>query len=108
MKNVITVTNLTLIFAAAYAIWFLSAYLYLGTEEMHEQLKAELPRSFMVRTEMPLALAVLFSVLLGLVNWVVAYFTKSPDKLYPLKIAVLAFIVCMSSGLVGVAAFFWW
>lgn len=107
MKNVITVTNLTLIFATAYAIWFLSAYLYLGTEDMHEQLKAELPRSFLERAIMPLALSAIFSVLLGLVNSLVAYFSKIIEKPYPLKIAGLAFIVCISSGLFGVAVFFW-
>jgi len=107
MKMVITVTNLTLITGAAYGIWFLSAYLYLGTEELHEQLKTELSTSFMKRAIMPFALSAIFSVLLGLVNWLVAYFSKIIEKPYPLKIAGLAFIVCISSGLFGVAVFFW-
>jgi hypothetical protein len=108
MKTVIATTNWTLIAAAAFGIWFLSAHFYLGTEESHQELKAELPKSFFIRSTIQLVLSTTFSVLLWLANWLFVFFTKSPDKQYPLKIAGIAFIICMLSGLIGVADFFWW
>lgn len=103
MRKGIIIFNAVVVLSLALGLGFLARAFYLGTPEMHEDLRAELPWSFLIRFITFFSVGAFVVLLLAALTWI---FNTSVIKENPLSqrrillpgllvIALAVFVGCM-------------